>query len=108
LWFADNKLFELHHPSRLKNPYCRQISEYARLTDVDHTGIIGTVDTEGLHQMAQHVPEIMETMEEGAYRNKYTQLKQMWGQDDVAEIARSMLIKKTAQNLVQPRGSVGE
>ncbi|KAK6840556.1 hypothetical protein PG995_016310 [Apiospora arundinis] len=107
LWFADVKLFELHHPSRLKNFYCRPISEYSRLTDVDHTGIIGTVDPEGLDQMSQHVPETMKTMKEGAYRNKYVQLKQMWGRDQVVDIAESMLIKKTSINLVQPRGSVG-
>ncbi|KAK8069058.1 hypothetical protein PG994_005674 [Apiospora phragmitis] len=82
LWFADAKLFDLHHPSRLGNLYCRPISEYSRLTEVDHTGILGTVDPEGLDQMAQHFPEIMETMDEGAYRSKYIQLKQMWGSDE--------------------------
>ncbi|KAK8131550.1 hypothetical protein PG984_007988 [Apiospora sp. TS-2023a] len=107
LWFADLKLFDLHHPSRRNNLYCLPISEYSRLTEVDHTGIMGTVDPEGLNQMAQHVPEIIENMNGGAYRNKYIQLKQMWGCDQVIEVAYSMLIKKTAINVVQPRGSVG-
>ncbi|KAK8044619.1 hypothetical protein PG993_004643 [Apiospora rasikravindrae] len=107
LWFADVMLFDLHHPSRLKNLYCRPISEYSRLTEVDYTGITGTVDPEGLKQMSRHVPEILATMDDGAYRNKYKQLNQMWGRDEITNIAKSMLIKKTAINLVQPRGSVG-
>lgn len=108
LWFADLKLFDLHHPSRRKNLYCLPISEYSKLTEVDHTGIMGTVDPEGLEQMPQHVPEVMETMEDGAYRKKYIQLKQMWGRDQVTEVAYSMLVKKNAINLIQPRGSVGK
>ncbi|KAK7943655.1 uncharacterized protein PG986_012768 [Apiospora aurea] len=107
LWFADIKLFDLHHPSRLKNLHCRPISEYSKLTEVDHTGIMGIVDPEGLKQMLRHVPEIMATMNDGVYRNRYIQLEQMWGRDEITEVAKSMLIKKTAINLVQPRGSVG-
>ena len=108
LWFADNKLFEFHHPSRMNNPFCRKISEFSSLTDVNHENMIDTADLEGLRQMAQHVPETMETMEEGVYRNKYIQLKHMWGQVEVTEIAQSMLIKEIGTTVVQPRGSVGE
>ncbi|KAK8098326.1 uncharacterized protein PG998_013812 [Apiospora kogelbergensis] len=107
LWFADNKLFEFHHPSRMNNPFCRKISEFSSLTDVNHENMIDTADLEGLRQMAQHVPETMETMEEGVYRNKYIQLKHMWGQVEVTEIAQSMLIKEIGTTVVQPRGSVG-
>ncbi|CAJ2505090.1 Uu.00g124840.m01.CDS01 [Anthostomella pinea] len=115
LWFLEEQLLDLNHPSRKNSKYCYMVTKYsvlARKTLEDlqneETGV--NQNLRDLEEMDEHAPAAKAPLADVTELQR-AQLRRIWGCTDLEELARLMLgntnARETDPRAVIQRGSVG-